>query len=359
MASTITEFSHLHIPLEDVLEATNYFDGKNVIGRGGLGKVYKGKLLRSGKWVNIAARRLDSNHKQRIEFMTEISVLSTLKHENIVSNIGFCDEKGEKVIINKHEANRSLVMYLSNPTLSWVQRLKICVGVARALSYIHYVEGRSYSVIHRNINSSTILLDKKFEPKLSGFEYSINHSVQRMDHVLFSEAIGTTGYMDPAIEKTRGVTHKSDIYSFGVVLWEVLCGRKAFIPNGNDMFLAPLARFHYVDGGVNAIMLSSLLNNQMSLESLETFTSAAYACLSDERAERPDMKYIVNELEKALELQLPYETFFEKAGNRGVKIDMLGWEPELTELTERQSEEALVTNVTESEGGVREGTNQL
>ncbi|XP_071687475.1 receptor-like protein kinase HERK 1 [Rutidosis leptorrhynchoides] len=310
MASTITEFIHLLIPLEDVLEATNHFDDKNVIGHGGLGKVYKGKLLRSGKWVNIAARRLDHKHKRGIEFWTEISALSSLKHENIVSIIGFCDEKGEKVIINKHEAKRSLVMYLSNPILSWVQRLKICVGVACALSYIHYENGRSYLVIHRNINSSTILLDKNFEPKLSGFEYSINHSVQRMDQVLFSEAIGTTGYMDPSIQKTGGVTHKSDVYSFGVVLWEVLCGRKAFIPNGNDRFLAPLARFHYEDNTVNAIMLNCLVQSQLSLASVHTFTSLAYSCLNDERVLRPDMNHIVYELEKALELQLPYEIYF-------------------------------------------------
>ncbi|XP_071739512.1 uncharacterized protein [Rutidosis leptorrhynchoides] len=222
MASTITTFSHLKIPLEDILEATNNFDDKKVIGHGGLGKVYKGRILRSGKRVTIAARRLDSKHKHGIEFLTEISVLSTLKHENIVSFIGFCDEKGEKVIVNKHEAKGSLVMHLSNPILTWVQRLRICVGVARALSYIHKGNTRGYSIIHRNINSSTILLDRNFEPKLSGFEYSINHSIHRMDEVLLSEAIGTTGYMDPEIEKTGGVTHKSDIYSFGVVLWEKL-----------------------------------------------------------------------------------------------------------------------------------------
>ncbi|XP_071687479.1 probable receptor-like protein kinase At5g59700 [Rutidosis leptorrhynchoides] len=255
MASTITEFSHLQMPLEDILEATNHFDDKNVIGHGGLGKVYKGKLLRFGKLVNIAARRLDTKHKRGIEFWTEISAISN-----------------EKVIINKHEAKRSLVMYLSNPTLSWVQRLKICVGVARALSYIHYENGRSYSV-------------------------------------LFSEAIGTTGYMDLTIQKTGGVTYKSDIYSFGVVLWEVLCGRKAFMPNCFNRLLVPLAKFHFEASTVNAIMLTWLLQNRLSLDSVQIFTSVAYSCLKDERVLRPDMNNIVYELEKALEFQLPYEIY--------------------------------------------------
>ncbi|XP_071717901.1 probable receptor-like protein kinase At5g59700 [Rutidosis leptorrhynchoides] len=309
MESSITKFSHLQIPLENVLEATNNFDDKNVIGHGGLGKVYKGRILRSGKWVKIAARRLDNKHKQGIEFWTEISALHSLKHENIVSLIGFCDEKDEKVIINKHYTKGSLVMHLSNSNLTWIQRLRISVGVARALSYIHNEEGRNYCVIHRNISSSTILLDNKFQPKLSGFEYSINHSLSRMDDVLFSEAIGTKGYIDPQVLETGGVTHKSDIYSFGVVLWEIFSGKKALVlPSIYDRFLVSLAKFEN-DGEFDYkdIVLRSLYH-QIDDKSGQTFTSAAILCIKDERVQRPDMKYLVQKLEKALELQLPYES---------------------------------------------------
>ncbi|XP_071720685.1 receptor like protein kinase S.2-like [Rutidosis leptorrhynchoides] len=302
MESTISNFTHLQIPLEEVLEATNNFDEKNVIGLGELGKVYKGKLFRSGKRVNIAARRLDSEHKRGIEFLTEISVLSSLKHENIVSIIGFCDERGEKVIVNRYETKGSLEMHLSRPTLTWVQRLKICIGVARALSYIHNEDGRSNSIIHCNINSSTILLNNKFEPKLSGFEYSIHRSVHEMDKVLITKAIGTKGYVDPALEKTGGVTYKSDIYAFGVVLWEIFFMRKAFIPDEFDRFLVPLARFQAENGTLVAIM-----DDQSGVLSSRTFVSAACDCTNDERAQRPDMKFIVNQLEKALALQLQYE----------------------------------------------------
>lgn len=309
MASSIKEFAHLQIPLEDVLKATNNFDDRNIIGDGDFGKVYKGQLLLSGKLVKIAVRRLNGKHRQGyIEFWTEISVLSLLKHENLVSIIGFCDENNEKIIINNYSAKGSLVAHLSKPRLTWIQRLRICVGVARALSYIHNEDGRSYSVIHRNINSSTILLDNKFVPRLSGFEYSVKYSVYRKEQVLLSDAIGTTGYMDPANGKTGGVTHKSDIYSFGVVLWEILCRRKAFIPNEEEdkRFLASLATLHYENKTLNDIIQPDL-RKQMAPESLTHFSKTAYSCLKDDRLQRPDMNPIVHELENALELQMQYE----------------------------------------------------
>nr|XP_043612064.1 receptor-like protein kinase HERK 1 [Erigeron canadensis] len=308
MASAITLFTHLKIPLEEIVKATNNFDDVYVIGGGGFGKVYRGQLLVSGKMVNIAARRFDGNHRRQgdVEFWTEITMLSSLKHENIVSLVGFCDENGEKIIINKDEATRgSLSMYLSDPTtLTWIQRLKICVGVARALRCIHNGEGgRSDSVIHRNINSSTVLLDAEFEAKLSGFEYSIKQSVNRMGRVVLSEAVGTKGYMDPSILKTGGVSHKSDIFSFGVVLCEVLCGRKAFIPNHVDnRFLAPLFRVHYENNGSLNHIIHPDLRVQMSRQSLTRFSRVAYSCLEN-RLHRPEMNEIVIELEKSLELQ--------------------------------------------------------
>ncbi|XP_071739356.1 receptor-like protein kinase HERK 1 [Rutidosis leptorrhynchoides] len=303
MEPTFTELAHLKIPLEEILKATNNFAEKNIIGKGGFGIVYKGKINRSGKSIKIVARRLDRNRRQGdAEFWTEIFMLSTLKHDNIVSLIGYCDEKGEKIIVNRLYAKGSLARYINNPTtLSWADRLQISLCVAQAILYIHDKLGGSYCIIHRNINSSTIVLDKNYTDydgvdydgvKLSGFEHSIKQSIDRKDQVHLGEAIGTKGYMDPAIETTKGVTHKSDIYSFGVVLFELLCGRKAF---QDYKLLATLAKKHYENGTLNEIIHPDL-RNQMNPESFELFSEAAYSCLQDDRTQRPDAYQISRKL---------------------------------------------------------------
>ncbi|KAJ0511863.1 putative protein kinase RLK-Pelle-LRR-I-1 family [Helianthus annuus] len=312
MTTTIAKFAHLQIPLEDVLNATNNFHEDNIIGRGGFGPAYKGQLQRSGKLIKIAARRLDRTHGEGdVEFWTEISALSDLKHTNLISIIGFCDEKDEKIIITTYEANGSLQEHLNSPNLTWTQRLRISVGVARALSYLYYDKGRSYGVIHRNVNCSTILLDENWEAKLSGFEISIKQSLNRMDQVVLSEPIGTIEYLDPEIGKTKGVTCKSDIYAFGVVLFEILCGRRAYVKNEANRFLNQLVKSHYENETLHDIIHPALRNqmsrNQMSLISLRKYSKMAYSCLKKERAHRPDILMIVDELEKALEKALKFQ----------------------------------------------------
>ncbi|KAI3816010.1 hypothetical protein L1987_15695 [Smallanthus sonchifolius] len=307
MASIMTKFTPLRIPLEDIVKATNNFHGENIIGHRGFSSAYKGRLLHSGKLMNITARRFDCKHAEAdLEFLMEISVLSDINHTNLVSVIGFCDEKDEKITVTTYEANGSLARYLDSSNLTWTQRLRICVGVARALRYLHHDEGRDYAIIHCNINSDTILLDENHEAKLSGFEFSIKQSVYHKDQVCFCEHIGTMEFMDPAIEKTGSVNQKSDIYSFGVVLFEMLCGRKAFIQNESNRFLAPFAIHHYENGTINDIIHPDLWN-QISLRSLFKYSKAAYSCLKEERAHRPNANNIVDTLEKALDFQLRHE----------------------------------------------------
>ncbi|GJU15209.1 kinase-like domain, phloem protein 2-like protein [Tanacetum coccineum] len=348
------DFAHLKIPLEIIERAILFVDAN------GFGKYYAGQLTWSGELINIEALRLNKEwfdgHQQfwteisatillssteisfpfvygffvmrrtrkssftsmRPERMslqlskcikdeskkiwTEISMLSSLKHKNLVSLIGFIDNKFEKIIIYKKEANQSLNEYLSDQTLTWMQRLKICVGVAKALSYIHYDAGRDFSVIHCNISSSKILLDDKWEPKLSGFELSLKNTVPRRQHLLLTRDIVKNVYLDPKYEKTGGVTHKSDVYSFGVVLLEVLRGRSAVDDEEvGEGLISQLEKSHLDD------MVDPHLQKQMDPESFRIFSETAYYCLQEERAKRPYIDQVVKRLDKALELQWKHE----------------------------------------------------
>ncbi|KAK9050880.1 hypothetical protein SSX86_030149 [Deinandra increscens subsp. villosa] len=311
MASTIKDkFAHLRIPLEVVVKATNNFHHDNIIGHGVPGTAYRGQLLQSKIFREITARRFDWKHGEgHLEFLRESTVLLDLEHTNLVSVIGFCDEKDEKIIVTRYEAKGNLGRYLNSPKLTWTQRLRVCVGVARALSYLHDVKGRDYSVIHCNINSDMILLDENWEAKLCGFEHSIKQVEHNKDEVSPCEHIGTMGCMDPEIEKTGGVTHKSDTYSFGVILFEVLCGRRAFIDdheNEANRFLVSLAKYHYENKSLQDI-LNVDLYDRMSPQSVLKCSKLAYSCLNEDRARRPNIDDIVNQLERAVELQLRYE----------------------------------------------------
>ncbi|KAL7616625.1 hypothetical protein Lser_V15G01772 [Lactuca serriola] len=309
--SSHKQFDHLRIPLEEIVSATDNFSDANFIRHDGFGKEYKGQLLQSGRLVDIVARRLDDKNGIGIkEFWMEVSMLCTLEHQNIVSIVGFCDDgdDGEKIVINKRESTRgSVCNYLRDPSFTWMRRLRICVGVARALNYIHYDEGRDFGVIHRDIKSSKILLDDNWEAKLSGFELSMNQAAaERNCPCQLSGFCGTVGYMDPTYFKTGSVSHKSDMFSFGVVLIEVLCGKVTEAVNEGEDYLYELAKSH-IENGRLYDMVNPGLWKQMDPQSFKIFSEIAYCCLKAEPSERPSIDQILIQLEKALESQQEQE----------------------------------------------------
>ncbi|XP_052619646.1 uncharacterized protein LOC111921387 isoform X1 [Lactuca sativa] len=306
-SSSYKKFAHLQIPLEEIVSATSNFSESNIIQTTGFGNAYKGQLLRSEQLIDISAHRLDRKFGQgNTEFWKEISILSSLKHENLVSLVGFCDEVDEKIVITKLEANGSLDKFLRDPTLTWIRRLEICVGVAHALSYIYYDKGRDFSVVHRDIKSSNILLDDHWKAKLCGFNLSINQKAARRHRFCLDNVCGTMGYCDPTYIQSGSVSHKSDVYSLGVVLFEVLCGKEAVIIEENNRLLAPLVKCHYEQGKVDDLIDPDLWK-QMDPQSFKIFSETAYYCLKEQRSQRPSIDQIVIKLEKALESQWKHE----------------------------------------------------
>ncbi|GKA91272.1 kinase-like domain, phloem protein 2-like protein, partial [Tanacetum coccineum] len=313
--SSLEYLSHSQLSFKDVKSATNNF--QNIIKDKVLKRIYQGRMLHYGQFVDIVVWKYFHLFKEdNRKFRIEKSILSSLNHTNLVSVIGFCETKYNLFSVYKKEANGSLNEHLSDETLTWMQRLKICVGVANALSYIHYDAGRDFSVIHCNIRSSKILLDDKWEPKLSGFEYSLKNTVARRHRLLLTRDVNENVYLDPKYKKTGGLTHKSDVYSFGVVLLEVLCGMSAIVDDedqdkGEDEeddddelgegLLSKLGKSHLDD----MIMLHS--RKEIDTESLKIFSETAYWCIKEDRADRPYVDQVVKRLKKALEHQWKHE----------------------------------------------------
>ncbi|KAL8044909.1 hypothetical protein ABFX02_08G077000 [Erythranthe guttata] len=291
--------------LTEVQLATRNFSSGLLIGRGGFGKVYKG-LIDNGQ-VFVAVKRLKPNsHQGPHEFLTEIETLSELRHVNLVSLIGYCNDHGEMILVYDYMAGGTLSDQLyklerdgySCSPLTWKQRLDICIGAGRGLDYLHTGNG----VIHRDVKPSNILLDENLVAKVADFGLARTEDKNNLHSHVSTKVKGTYWYMDPHYHKTSELTRKSDSYSFGVVLLEVLCGRPVLDSRaeGEERILPIWARSKISKGEVDQIVASSL-REEISVDSLKTFVGVAERCLYDEPKNRPTMSQIVLQLELALE----------------------------------------------------------
>ncbi|XP_042758519.1 probable serine/threonine-protein kinase PBL1 isoform X3 [Lactuca sativa] len=301
----IEEFDHLKIQMEDIISATDNFNPTKLIGRGGFGPVYKGELSLLTGPTMVAFKRLDPRLGQgNIEFWKEILMLSDCKHENLVSLLHFSIEGDERVLVYEYASHGSLDHYLSDSSLTWEQRLHICIGVAHSLKYLHDPMKTQQIVLHRDIKSANILLDEQWNAKVSDFGLSKIWPANQTRSYLFSHPVGTQGYCDPLYGETGFLSKESDVYSFGVVLFEVLCGRLCYKHRNaqiNGILVHDWKRCYH-EKKLDDIILKDL-KEQINPDSLITFSTIANQCLNGDRRERPTMDEIVKELEVALEQQ--------------------------------------------------------
>ncbi|XP_023759590.1 putative receptor-like protein kinase At5g39000 isoform X1 [Lactuca sativa] len=303
--SVLKQFEHLKIQLEAIESATNNFSKESCIGKGGFGKVYKGELLHSMGHTTVAIKRLDRSFGQGdSEFWKEVIMLSVYRHENIVSLLGFCDEKGEKILVYEYSSRRSLDLHLNNKDLTWVRRLTICIGAARGIAYLHNPAGTQQRLLHRDIKSSNILLDDNWNARISDLGLSkFGPANQNYTFLVTNNRVGTIGYCDPLYLESGILTKESDVYSFGVVLFEVLCGRLCFESYDKPQSFTQLVRKHYRQKNLNEIIWGDI-KEEIHPTSLEVFSAIAYQCLKNDSEKRPLMEDVVTKLEIALEYQV-------------------------------------------------------
>ncbi|KAM4126236.1 hypothetical protein ACB094_01G373000 [Castanea mollissima] len=285
---------------EELKKYTNKFSEENSIGSGGYGKVYLGTLP-TGQLIAIKRAQKESM-QGGLEFKTEIELLSRVHHKNLVSLVGFCFDQGEQMLVYEYVPNGSLKDNLSGKSgfrLDWMRRLKIALGAARGLAYLH--ELANPPIIHRDIKSTNILLDEHLKAKVSDFGLSRPMGEGEKGHVS-TQVKGTMGYMDPEYYMTQQLTEKSDVYSFGVVMLELITAR---MPIERGKYIVRVVQTA-IDRTKDLYNLQEILDPtislQTSLKGLEKFVDLAMRCVEELGGNRPAMGDVVKEIENVMHM---------------------------------------------------------
>ncbi|XXG51547.1 hypothetical protein AAC387_Pa03g0084 [Persea americana] len=213
-----------HFDYRTLKKATRNFDPGNQLGRGGFGPVYKG-VLEDGRMIAVKKLALEKSQQGESEFLAEVRMITSIQHKNLVRLLGCCSDGSQRLLVYEYMKNGSLdvkVYGKSDQFLNWKTRSKIILGIARGLQYLH--EDSPLRIIHRDIKASNILLDDKFQPKIGDF--GLARFFPEDQAYLSTTFAGTLGYTSPEYAIRGELSEKADIYSFGVLVLEIISCRK-------------------------------------------------------------------------------------------------------------------------------------
>ncbi|KGN55454.1 probable receptor-like protein kinase At1g80640 isoform X2 [Cucumis sativus] len=287
-----------------VLEkATGNFGESNVLGEGGFGRVYKALLDDN---LVVAVKKLDcSGFQADTEFENEVNILSGIHHPNIICQLGCSSEGDSKLIVYELMENGSLETQLHGPSrgsaLNWHMRMKIALDVARGLEYLH--EHCHPAVIHRDLKTSNILLDANFNAKLADFGIAITDGTQNNNKIKLS---GTLGYVAPEYLLHGKLTEKSDVYAYGIVVLELLLGRRPVEkrPTPQSHSIVTWAMPQLTDRSKLPNIVDPVIRNTMDLKHLYQVAAMAVLCVQGEASYRPLIKDVLHSLIALVPIEL-------------------------------------------------------
>ncbi|KAG8643232.1 putative receptor-like protein kinase At1g72540 [Manihot esculenta] len=300
---------NLHVfTLKELQMVTHQFSKSNYLGEGGFGIVYKGFVtdkLRPGlKAQPVAVKVLDLDGSQgHKEWLAEVIFLGQLKHPHLVNLIGYCCEDEHRLLVYEFMERGNLETQLFkrySAALPWLTRLKIAAGAAKGIAFLH---GEEKPVIYRDLKASNVLLGSDYNAKLSDFGLATD-GPQGDDTHITTRVMGTEGYAAPEYIMTGHLTAMSDVFSFGVVLLELLTGKRSVDKNrpSKEQNLVKWARPLLKDPNKLDQIMDPRLEGQYSTEGARKAAALAYQCLSHHCKSRPTMSTVVKTLESLLEL---------------------------------------------------------
>ncbi|XP_049931593.1 uncharacterized protein LOC116246309 [Nymphaea colorata] len=303
--------------------ATRDFSLANKLGEGGFGPVYKGTLINGQE---IAVKRLSKSSRQGArEFNNEVELVAKLQHNNLVPLLGGCMEGDERLLVYDYHPNGSLNNFIfGNPTkralLGWPARMDIIMGVARGLLYLH--EDSRLKVIHRDLKASNILLDEQMKPKISDFGMATLFANDQT-HAITTRVAGTFGYMAPEYIMKGQISVKADVFSFGVLLLEIISGRRnaSAEESDGDRDLPNYAWRLWNEERASELMDRHVMvdqsNNSNRIEVLR-YIQVGLLCVQEQAASRPKMSKVVHMLDSPfMQLPSPSPPAFSTARNTG------------------------------------------